>query len=540
MTSTLPSISGLRPQRLDRRTILIGAAVLALAGAIVFAPAIAHEGFYADDWENGATSVYYYEHGALGPFRIPFHEPVLGLLLPLPHLLFGVRPGWHLALALVLGVGASLTFVALLVRLGLSRFDAIAIATLALLCPFSDSLRVWSTAGLDSVAVMLCFGGLAGGIDRLRGSEGFLARRYRWLLAASVLTYTAVAPVCLLTGPIYGLAGVTSSRARAVWRGDAWRMLPLVAYVAVVTTKQHLGPGGAFSHAAQIARDGATVVGRALLPIDGIAYWLVAAIAAALVAAVAIVVRSRAPRPGPRAALAGRWLSIAVISVIAVTACWLPYASAADFYHPLAPGILNRVNVVAAFPIAALVYALAAVLVSPLRRVSPALIGLAVAIGWAVWIRRDIHHYVMATRAQEVVLAQVHSLPIDQQSLSVFVGGYRLTTAPQVPVFIGSWDLDGAVKLTLQDGHAVGQPLRTAATLVCGRTAAVPDDTHVNRLAPQPYEDLILLNVATDRWVRVRDQHECLTGAARLGFRARPGVPVPRDNQGRPTDHVDA
>src|SRR5437764_3143887 len=138
---------------LDRRTTFIAASVLLILGGIVFEPAIAHGGFYADDWENGASAVFYYEQSSIGPFR-PAFQPLLSVLTPLPHLLFGPHPAWHLALALVVGVAASLAFAAVLVRTGLSRLDAVAIAALALILPASDSVRLYSTAAINSIALI--------------------------------------------------------------------------------------------------------------------------------------------------------------------------------------------------------------------------------------------------------------------------------------------------------------------------------------------------------------------------------------------------
>src|SRR3954462_4278933 len=100
-------------------TMLVALGLALLAG-LVYGDHVVHGGFMWDDWENAATTRYRYEPGFLGPFdlRQAAYRPVLALLIPLPHLIFGAHPALHLALALGCAVAAATAFHALLRALG--------------------------------------------------------------------------------------------------------------------------------------------------------------------------------------------------------------------------------------------------------------------------------------------------------------------------------------------------------------------------------------------------------------------------------------
>src|SRR4051794_23975673 len=142
-----------------RADVAMAAIGLALLVALVYGDHVFRGGLLWDDWENAATSHYHYEQGFLGPFdlRQAAYRPVLQLLLPLPHLVFGSSAPWHLALALMLAVAAATAFYALLLALGAHREFALGAAALALVFPWSDSTRLWATASLNLVALVLFF-----------------------------------------------------------------------------------------------------------------------------------------------------------------------------------------------------------------------------------------------------------------------------------------------------------------------------------------------------------------------------------------------
>src|SRR3712207_2666165 len=95
-----------------RREHTLAAAGLGLLAALVYGDHVFSGGFLWDDWENWDTTHDPGRAGFLGPFdlRQAAYRPVLQLLLPLPHALFGANAALHLALALVLCVAAAAAF----------------------------------------------------------------------------------------------------------------------------------------------------------------------------------------------------------------------------------------------------------------------------------------------------------------------------------------------------------------------------------------------------------------------------------------------
>src|SRR3954465_12854484 len=156
-----------------RSELALVAVGLALLAALVYGDHVVRGGFLWDDWENAGTTRYRYEPGFLGPFdlRQAAYRPVLALLLPLPHLLFGDHPALHLALALALAVGACALYYALLQAAGAPRPYATAAAALALVFPWSAPARLWATASLNLVAVALVMGAGTVGLRALRRGE---------------------------------------------------------------------------------------------------------------------------------------------------------------------------------------------------------------------------------------------------------------------------------------------------------------------------------------------------------------------------------
>src|SRR3954447_4003486 len=126
-----------------RSELALVAVGLALLAALVYGDHVVRGGFMWDDWENAGTTRFRYEPGFLGPFdlRQAAYRPVLQLLIPLPHLVFGENPLPHLALGLLVAVAAGAAFHALLRTLGVPRPYALAAAALALVFPWSDSTK---------------------------------------------------------------------------------------------------------------------------------------------------------------------------------------------------------------------------------------------------------------------------------------------------------------------------------------------------------------------------------------------------------------
>src|SRR5918994_1097860 len=205
--------------------------VLLGAGVLAFGSHVLHGGFISDDWSIAST----YRNRGYGGLVLELARtvapgrPVLDLLQPLPHAVFGLHFGFHLGLALLLGVAASLCFYLLLRTLSFEPLHAAVIALLALVFPWSDSIRLWPTLSISNVAICLY---LLGTVVALRGLDAGPRRALRAhapaavLYLLSLLTYEVVGCAILLSGLLY--------RTRAGWRRVFPRWLTDAALVLVM------------------------------------------------------------------------------------------------------------------------------------------------------------------------------------------------------------------------------------------------------------------------------------------------------------------
>jgi hypothetical protein len=492
---------------------------LALVAALVFGDHVVRGGFIWDDWENAGTTRYSYEPGFLGPFdlRQMAYRPVLQLLIPLPHLLFGSNPAPHLLLALAIAVGAGAAFHALLRACGAGRGFALAAALLALVFPWSTSTRLWATASLNLVAVALfCAAGalslraLAGQSSGRRASVAITAA----MLAAAVLTYEAVVGVVALLPLLYRLRAVSWRPVLRRWRWEALAAAAAALLVALATTKRESGGGAAFEHALTIARQGMTLTGRALAPLDAIPP--LAAVAGALVLAAAVAALRR---PGARRSLLGAGLALAALAL-----SWLPFVPGEAKYVPDAPGIYDRVNIVAGFALAALVCSLAAGVrtLLPSRRdiALPAVALLAglVAAGWVLRDRDEVQAYDRSAQAQDSDLAALgRALPVTPRPGTVVVLFHRRSAvAPGVPAFGQPWDFSPALKLRYDDPSLSGFPVDSAARVSCGAAALHVTPSGGTAPPSAPYARAVLVDAATGRGARVSSARGCRSAVAEL------------------------
>ena len=514
--------------------LLIAAVVLAVLAVLVYGPHVENGGFAWDDWENAATTAYDYQRGFLGPFdlRPTIYQPVLQLLLPIPHLLFGADPGPHLALAVALSVAASLAFFGLLRTLGLELPHALAIAALALIFPWSDSGRLWATAGLNHVPIILYFVGLTLAVQALR-SRGpravTLERVSIALYAASVLTYSLAAVACLASVVVYvAVAGWPEARRR--WRWDVLVVVVLALYVSLATTKPTTPPSGYLDHAVAIAREGVVLLARAVEPWGAPSaelVWLGILGAVALIAIVGVATRADLARQDELR----RWTLVACAGLIGILASWAIYIPGEAKYRPLAAGIYNRVNLLAAFAIAALLYALLMLLATALvgargrrRWVATGLAIVAAAAligaGWIDRLEREKQRWADADALQEQVLAAVAQVRDAPDGTNVFTFGRPGERPRGVPVFGQSWDLDAAVKLRFARPGLDAYPVVANTRLICGRAAVRMGGTGFGQTAPSAYGQTIFLDVDTRRATPIRSQAACVRVARRLGATA--------------------
>jgi hypothetical protein len=436
----------------DVATAAIG---LVLLAALVYGDHVLRGGLLWDDWENAATTHYRYEDGFLGPFdlRLAAYRPLLALLLPLPHLVFGSAAPLHLALALALAVAAATAFYALLRELGARREFALAAAALALVFPWSDSTRLWATASLNLVAPVLFF--VAATLALRRPAERVWLTA--GLLVAAVFTYEAVAGLVLLLPALY-----TRRMPRAVvlrrWRVEAAAAGVAAVLVAALTTKPE---GGGLGHLMAMAGGGVALLGHALAPLGWVA-------AVALASAVAVTAQRASLRP-------------IALSLAALVLAWAPFVPGEDKYVPTAPGIYDRVNIVAGFAIAALVCSLAGL---ARARVIQVAVVVAVGAGWMLQGRAHVADYERAAGERAAELAAIErAVPHPPEGARVVAVGGPRWAAPGVPVFGNSWDLGGALKVAYGDATIDGKPAAPGSPVSCEPHLLVVDVRRARRVA---------------------------------------------------------
>jgi len=515
--------------------------LLALAAA-AFGSHVVHGGFYSDDW---AISELETQRGYWGSvdalFDVLGSKPVLAVLLPVPHALFGSTTELHLALAAVLSVLTSASFYLLLRTLGLEHRHAGPIAALSLLFPWADSTRLWATASINNVAVILY---LLGVVTALRGLAHSGHRSVLMhagavtLYVLSVLTYELAAVAALASVLLYRYRS-SWRRALTRWAADVLAIGAALAYTAATTVK-HVAPlDDQVVNAAKMARGAASLVAAAFLPVGDPPRLVVGLALLLLVATAALVVR-RGDADDPAVAELRRWLLVAAAAVGGTAAAYAMLVPAASF-TPLLPGLENRINLLAAPAIVTLVYALlmiAALLafrrVRPWRRWSlyaATAATVLLAVGYAVRLADDEDAWEHAAKEQQRVLAVMHeAVPQPPAGGTIYTFGQLGEAGPRVPVFYATWDLTSAARLLWRDFELDAYPAFQRARFACRRRGVLPQrlptpygdlDPRDNSADPAvPYGDAVFVDIRTRSHEVIDDRSECLAAIRRF----RPGA----------------
>jgi hypothetical protein len=498
--------------------------VMLVAAAAVWARHVFEGGFYwADDWYQARLYVFSDGHGLLSNqnAHTSHFSPVLGVLLAIPYRLFGLHPPLHLALALVLSVAASTAFYVLLRTLGLERQHAGVIAALALFFPWADSSRLWTTGSINNAAVIFFFCGLIASLRglRARGARArVLALSGTLLYVMAVLTYEVVGGVVLLTVLVYAWWCPW----RLAWRRwilDLVGVVPALAYVWLRQPSHHTDHpslGRELAHAVQIAHAAATLLFDAVVP-GGTPIAIVAEFAIATAAAV-VVWRAWGVVLPPRAPSA-RWSFIAAASVLAIGLAYSPFVPGLEKYIPSAPGLLNRVNLLAAFGYAVLVYALvmlASQLVARALRLEalrPIVASLLCAGILIAYVAGDVQHEGEWDRATRVANHQLDTVarlvPNPRPGTVIYTFGDPNYVAPGVPVFALSGDLTNAVKVRLRSLGADAFPMHPATRWACESAGMYPQDGAFGTRQGARYGRGIFVSIPRGLAVTVQSQPEC-------------------------------
>lgn len=530
----------------------LASAALVTLGLLVFGDYIWRGGFNGDDWAWAAIWLYPSEPGFLGAFGdIAVNRPVAALYLTIAQAAFGTTMALHIGLAMLLGILMSAAFYGVLRSLGLERVSSIAIAGLSVVFPFANVTKFWATGGVISLSVLLFFAGLLvafyGVRSRPRRAVAVHALAVS-LYAASLLTYEIAAFGIVLASLGYAfLGGRTAVR---------WRAATDVVTVGIILLLEGLNKQGSetaagvqivvpladqLRHAKAIATQSVSLFGPSSFPFGftteqlheannqgpierPLGVWPIVALVLLLVGTV--IVRRRSRDAALRSELR-RWLLIAAAAAAGVTASYLIFVPAQSGYVPLAQGINNRTNALAAFGWVTFVFAvsvLAGLLLTAAARLrprtAPAFALLAAGIVFAGYVRLDrvdLEHWVEAFDRQERAIAAVAESRAPRPPGTTILGLIREShVAPGVRVFVARHDLLSALRVSLRERELRALPLPAAGSLRCGaRSLKFVAPYPELEIAAVPYGRALGIDLDRGGWQLLRTRRECMSFALR-------------------------
>ncbi len=511
------------------------AVMLAALAVALFLPHIKRGGFYADDWPQSSAALFH----TYGPLNFllpssldPGNRPLLLLYLSVIHAILGLHQHAYLAFMTVAVIGQSLVLFLVLRMIRLERLHAGMIAMLVLLFPYADTTHLWFQGAAMDMAITLYLLGVATalrGLDR----KGRAALGYHLgalgLYAASLLIYEITAIAIMATGALYWwYAGRRAALHR--WVADVAVTLVLLAIFTRNTGIPRLhGLSAVTAHAHVIYDQLLTLFAHTVFPLN--ASPTLVLVLAALLLVGAREVSWRLPSDDPARTQLKRWIRIVLVGLVMAAVAGTIYAPAVPYYSPLVLGIGNRVNalpaiglVIAAYGIymvaGILVRCIAAVgrreggRVTDLRLASVVAVVLASLTGvrFAHLVRTDIGAYDVSSRYQLQILDALHTLvPRPPRNDTLFAFGFPAYTAPGVPVFAASWDLNGAVQVSYHDPTLNAYSMLPGDTLACTARGVVPtiEQTPSNILIR--YDHVILFDYANNRITIPRTKAQCLS-----------------------------
>jgi hypothetical protein len=507
----------LAPRELHRRELLSVAGALVLVAAVVFGYHVVHGGLYSDDWGNAASYRFMasprYLHSVSHNASILGSRPLLALLVPLPAALFGTSAAPMLLVGLLLGVLACALLYAFLRLIDLRPLDAGAITLLALLFPWGDSIRLWSAASLNSVALCFGLGGLCLAARAVSRPEGRAATRDHWfavlLFVLSILTYEVMGVALLLTGVMY-LWKTERRRALRWWGIDAGAVGAALLYTALTTNKQPTSLKDGIGQIPAFAKQSATLFTRSFGPDSlGAAERGVVLLLAAVV--VVLLVRRHARRE----------LALVACGAVVVGCAYVMFLQ--SYLHPLDAGINNRINLFAALGYAVLVYGVIAGIGRLAGRddarrggLVTLVLALVVAGGYVFRVAGDERAWDGAAAIQRAVLADVDTLSAKVppgKTLVLYGVPAEVNGGPSV--FDATWDLEGATRIRTDRHIAHAFPVSALAAVTCGPrelTLKLPTDVATSI----PYGQLLVAAVPSGDHVLVSDRAGCLAAVKRF------------------------
>jgi hypothetical protein len=504
--------------------LLVVSALLAVLAVAVFGRHVADGGLYGDDWANLAV----YEFADSPRYVSSVDEfadrlgsrPLLAALLPLPHALFGGEASGQLALALLLGLLTCVCFYLFLRAIPLAPLHAGVIAGLALIFPWADSIRLWATASLNTVA--LCFAFL-GAFIALRGIESDGRRRTAALIgssalyALSVLTYEVASVALLLVGVLYVLR-VPRATALRWWGVHAGVVTAALVYTAATTVKDVGSVGNRLADIPSYSRSALAIFSLSFVP-PGTMHT--APRAAAIFLLVGIVGFAAWRWYVSRDARLGFWLAFVAGSAIAVGSAYAFTLGA--YLDPILAGLFNRGNIFAAFGMVAVIYGvamLAGQLLRDRRLLGVVIVGASislVAAGYAVRVSDDIDAWDEAARLQKPVIRNAtRAARAGLPNSMILTFGYPAQVDGGVSIFDVHWDLDGALRVSTGGRVRDAFPIHERSRLSCGPRAMTISYPEIGDTVFVGYRATYFVDGRTGRSERVASRADCLSAGTRF------------------------
>lgn len=518
---------------LSRRQSLVGGAFLLVLGILVYGSHVLHGNFIFDDWANSADSQYPRESVLADYWDVTKYRPVLVVYVPLTHLLFGENPWLHHSWSILLAVAMSWALFAVLRRVGLGLPHAWVIAALVLIFPFADSAVLWPTASHIHMSITF---GLVGMLLAMRGlrerNAGNVSASRRLHFAAgtfyalSILTYE-IAGISLLLVPALYLTQAQWRLVRARWAVDVGVIGVCLAWSRGTSNRDPLPFDQMIEHGRAILDEAVTIIVRSAVPIGNTGRTAVGVVIVGILVASLVVWRLLSRSDHARGAV-GRWLLTAAAGAVAATVAWATYIPAEPYYSPASPGIGNRTNALAAIGLVIFIYAVTA-LASTLvfrglpgwRRLTvavPAAFAVVLGFGYVDDLRRDLDAFARAGDSSEQTLEAIESSTPGLERDTVFYAfGEPGQTALGVPVFLSSWDLNGAVEIRFDDPSLAGYPILEGTGMECWKDGMTPvgpgwdPSTH-----GAPYGRGVFVEVPSATGQRIDSLAECQAAVGRF------------------------
>lgn len=555
-----------------------------LVPLLVFLPRITGGAFTIDDWSNRAIMTLTDRQVIIDAF---LDDPISHRALHLPYvILYDEILGSHQRAYLLWGVLTAallgVLIAVLLRRSGVPAWAASAVATLGVIYPFASITKIWATAHVGHVTGALAVGGILVALRGLR-ARGRAARVLFHGLALllfllSLNLYEIALPIVCAGGVFYLLAvhrfdpAPEDRRVATLLRTYRPALVRWIADLVLVAawysslSSTDIAKDTEYSTSeriGQILGDGAHNIGGTFVPFlkqdtrEGVTTvysgaWLTSSLTIAVVVAVVLfallclvlpwlVGRSDALRR-ERAVTVRRWGLGILVAIAAAYAGWIAIVPANAYYRPLPyDSAALRVNVLAAFGLAAILVSTVGGLAALLRLLAPrrgatagvALVAvalLATAIVYTRHIRAEITLWNTASTEQIHVLGAVETTFDDAPpppGSTVFLTDNRNWVDDGAEVFHNSWGFRSALRLLFEDPSLEGVPFRDTGTYQCRPDGLAAFGVQYQYGQPDagvaPYGRTILVSTREHRKWALRDRRSCRRALKAAGL---PEVPA--------------